>query len=116
MAELAEVSPYTQELVEAWAKANHNYFANRQQSRLPWEELNPLYRHSAMTAHLEILLDGPAQLIAREINNAKGEAPVLRLRIEMFIAELRERDSDNTDPIVVADELQALIDRPLDES
>lgn len=115
MAELAEVSPYTQELVEAWAKANHNYFANRQQSRLPWEELNPLYRHSAMTAHLEILLDGPAQLIAREINNAKGEAPVLRLRIEMFIAELRERVGWN-EADAIAEELQELIDRPLDES
>lgn len=114
MAELAEVSPYTQELVEAWAKANHNYFANRQQSRLPWEELNPLYRHSAMTAHLEILLDGPAQLIAREINNAKGEAPVLRLRIEMFIAELRQ--DWHTDRANVADELEALMARPLDES
>lgn len=115
MAELAEVSPYTQELVEAWAKANHNYFANRQQSRLPWEELNPLYRHSAMTAHLEILLDGPAQLIAREINNAKGEAPVLRLRIEMFIADLR-RTGWPVNATEIADELQGLIDRPLDES
>ena len=41
-------------------------------------------------------------------------APVLRLRTEMFIAELKQReDIANTDDI--ADELQAVIDRPLED-
>lgn len=116
MADIEGISPFFQELVTSVAKANHNYFARRGQTRVAWEGVAPIYQHAALGAHLEILSDGPSQLIAQAINDAKQEAPVLRLRIEMFIAELRESDVGQAAPVrlAIADELQALIDRPLE--
>jgi len=108
-----DVPAYLEELVEAVGKANHDYFVKRGQNRVEWAELPPIYRSTAREAHLEILQNGPVALIEREIAAADAWAAVLRLRLDMFIAELRERrDIANTDGI--ADELEATINAPLE--
>jgi hypothetical protein len=102
------------ELVESFAQAQHNWLYSRGQTRLAWDDLTPMIRHKALELYLEVVCAGPADVVVRAINEAMEHAPVLRLRIEMFIAELKQRaDIANTDDI--ADELQAVIDRPLED-
>lgn len=110
----APASALLQGLVESFARANHDFFFRRGQTRYAWNDLTPTIRHRALEAHLEIVCNGPADVVVKAINEAMEHAPVLRLRIEMFIAELKQReDIANTDDI--ADELQAVIDRPLED-
>jgi hypothetical protein len=102
-------------MVHAIARANHNYFQRRGQTRYSWDELMPLIRHRALEAQLEIFMDGPADLLVQVINDALGHAPVLRLRVEMLIAELRGEPFKIQNNAQIADALQAIIDRPLED-
>lgn len=95
-------------IVEAVAIASHNYFRRRKQTKPSWAELPPTYRVAAMESHLEILREA-SPVIEQMLAEAAADGPVLRLRLEMFIAELRQRAG--TSAGLFADELQALIDQ-----
>jgi hypothetical protein len=109
-----DVPAYLPDLVEAVGKANHDYFVRRGQNRIPWDELPPIYRHTAKESHLEILQDGPVEVIEREIKDAGASAEALRLRLDLFITELRGPRADET-TLAIANDLEAITNEPIGE-
>lgn len=110
----SDVPAYLPDLVEAVGKANHDYFVRRGQNRIPWDELPPIYRHTAKESHLEILSSGPLALIERQIRDASASVEVLRLRLDLFITELRGPRADET-TLAIANDLEAIINEPTGE-
>lgn len=70
---MADAIPDLEQLVEAVGKANHDYFMRRGQTQSTWEALPPIYRHAAKESHLEILQDGPAEVIRQMLERAWRE-------------------------------------------
>jgi ABC-type phosphate transport system ATPase subunit len=94
------------------AKANHGYFFRKGQVRPDWDSSALAYRLMAENSFHEMLHDGPINIIEKEIHDARAEAPVLRMRLEMFIEELRGLESSIVDEI--ADKLEATINAPME--
>ena len=67
---MADAIPELEQLVEAVGKANHEYFRRRGQTSTTWEGLPPIYRHTAKESHLEILQDGPTEVIRQMLDRA----------------------------------------------